>query len=268
MKNYYKISEISKLYGIGVDSLRYYEKIGILNPKREKNGYRIYSLKDIYKLSIIRELRRLDFSMNQIKEYIDYQSISNTLELFQEEQELIEEQIETLNATKSSIHSRIENLMAFSNIVADEFAIKTFPERLCLRLNAEITRNEETDFAIKKLHRKHENIIDELGFQSIGAIPSMEAFHKGIYEVFNSVFFILKQKTDKYDFILPAGHYLSIFYRGEYKQSSDKICKILNYAKNNNIEVLGEPFELYHIDNHYTIIQEEFLTEIQIRIVK
>ena len=68
MKNYYKINEISKLYGIGVDSLRYYERLGILRPRRDVNGYRLYSLKEMYKLNIIRDLRRLDFSMAQIKE--------------------------------------------------------------------------------------------------------------------------------------------------------------------------------------------------------
>lgn len=36
MKNYYKINEISKLYNIGVDSIRYYEELGILHPKRAR----------------------------------------------------------------------------------------------------------------------------------------------------------------------------------------------------------------------------------------
>ena len=57
MKDYYKISEISKLYGIGVDSLRYYERLGLIHPKRDTNGYRLYHLKDIYKLNLIRDLR-------------------------------------------------------------------------------------------------------------------------------------------------------------------------------------------------------------------
>ena len=67
MKDYYKIGEISRLYGIGTDSLRYYEELGILKPRRDQNGYRLYSLKDIYKLNVIRDLRLLDFSMEQIK---------------------------------------------------------------------------------------------------------------------------------------------------------------------------------------------------------
>ena len=71
MKDYYKINEISKLYGIGVDSLRYYERLGILKPRRDTNGYRLYDLKDMYKLTVIRDLRKLDFSMSQIKEFLD-----------------------------------------------------------------------------------------------------------------------------------------------------------------------------------------------------
>ena len=57
---------------MGPDSLRYYERLGLLRPRRdEDNGYRLYSLRDIYKLSVIRDLRTLGLSMVQIKEYLD-----------------------------------------------------------------------------------------------------------------------------------------------------------------------------------------------------
>ncbi len=70
MKEYYKIGEISKLYSIGTDSLRYYEEIGILKPKRDDNGYRMYSINDIRTLNILRELRSIGFSMAEIKEHL------------------------------------------------------------------------------------------------------------------------------------------------------------------------------------------------------
>ncbi|MDQ9745672.1 MerR family transcriptional regulator, partial [Acinetobacter baumannii] len=68
----FKIGEISKLYHIGTDSLRYYEELGILTPKRGANQYRLYSLNDLWKLNVIRDLRSLDFSMERIKEYMDH----------------------------------------------------------------------------------------------------------------------------------------------------------------------------------------------------
>ena len=36
MKKFFKIGEISKLYGIGVDSIRYYEEIGIIKKSSHK----------------------------------------------------------------------------------------------------------------------------------------------------------------------------------------------------------------------------------------
>ena len=62
MKEYYKIGEISALYGIGTDSLRYYEEIGILKPHRDNNGYRMYGIGDIRTLNILRDLRTIGFS--------------------------------------------------------------------------------------------------------------------------------------------------------------------------------------------------------------
>ena len=96
MQDYYKISEISKLYGIGVDSLRYYERIGLLNPKRGKNNYRLYSLNDLYKLNIIRDLRPLNFSMAQIKKYTEQLSLENTFDVLSEERMNIKKQITEL----------------------------------------------------------------------------------------------------------------------------------------------------------------------------
>ena len=92
MKTYYKIHEISKLYNIGPDSLRYYEKLGLLHPKRDKNGYRMYNLKDLYKLTVIRDLRELNFSMKQIGEYLNGQSLDNTISLLEQEQKALRRQ--------------------------------------------------------------------------------------------------------------------------------------------------------------------------------
>ncbi len=57
MKDSYTIHEIAELYNIGPDALRYYERLGLVRPRRAQNGYRIYDLNDIYRLTIIRDLR-------------------------------------------------------------------------------------------------------------------------------------------------------------------------------------------------------------------
>lgn len=268
MKNYYKISEISKLYDIGVDSLRYYERLGILTPKRDTNGYRLYNLTDLYKLNIIRDLRTLDFSMTQIKDYLDRQSLENTLTLLNREQELIEKEIENLKIRRTIIQERIRDLQNSEKIETGKMNIKSFPPRYCVRLNEHITRDEEMDLIIKKLHQKHEEKIRDLGNLTIGAFLSMPSIHQGIANVYDSVFFVLEsssaEKTTDYDFILPEGEYLSYFYRGSYEQNAYRVNEMLTHLNILGHTASREPFELFTIDNRDTMKTEEFLTEVQI----
>ena len=264
MKNYYKISEISKLYDIGVDSLRYYERLGILTPKRDTNGYRLYNLTDLYKLNIIRDLRALDFSMTQIKDYLDRQSLTNTLELLHQEQEMVELEIRNLQSKQRIIQDRILALSESRSIESRQMKILHFPDRYCVRLNEHITRDEEMDLIIKKLHQKHEDKIRDLGNLTIGAFLSMPSIEKGIANVYDSVFFVLDQKTTDCDFILPEGKYLSYYYRGSYEQNAARAKEMIAYIKENKIDSACEPFELFTIDNRDTMKTEEFLTEIQI----
>lgn len=268
MKSVFKINEISKLYQIGADSLRYYEKLGVLQPRRDTNGYRLYGLHDIYKLNIIRDLRQLDFSMQQIKEYLDHQSIDSTLSLFHTEEALISEQIERLRFKQQLIQERIHVLSSAKNIETGVFTIKSYPDRPCLQLKMRITRDEEMDLAIKKLHQKHESKIRDFGNQLFGASVAVEELQAGMKEVFDSIFFILDRNARDYDDLLPAGEYLSLCYRGDYTQSAKRIMDVMDHASENGYALLDAPFEIYEIDNRETIHTDEFLTEIQVRIAK
>ena len=266
MKNYYKISEISKLYGIGTDTVRYYEKVGILKPKRDVNGYRSYNLQDIYKLNVIRDLRELDFSTERIKEYLDFQSLDNTLSLLHEEGALLNRQLEELSLRRSAIERRIEVLKVAAAAKDGIFSLKELPPRRCVQLSEYITRDEEMDFVIKRLHRKHENSIPELGNLAIGAFLSVKEWEPGDSSIYHSVFFILEDTDLDGDFTLPGGTYLSSFYRGAYSQNYCRLQETFAHAAKYGLKVEGAPFEIYDVDNRYTARPEEFLTEIQVKV--
>lgn len=97
MKKYYKINEIAKLYHIQPDSLRYYEKVGLIHPMRSKKNYRLYTLNDIYVLNIIRDCLKLGYDTQQIKAYLDHRSVDQTIQFLEEEEQLIQSQIKELS---------------------------------------------------------------------------------------------------------------------------------------------------------------------------
>ena len=63
-----KIYELSKQSGIHLETIRYYEKMGLMpEPKRLANGYRDYDEASLKQLKFIKTCRALDFSLAEIK---------------------------------------------------------------------------------------------------------------------------------------------------------------------------------------------------------
>ena len=67
-----KIQELSKLSGLPAKSIRYYEEIGLLPlPTRAENNYRLYDKQDVERLRLVVGARRLDLSLEEIREILD-----------------------------------------------------------------------------------------------------------------------------------------------------------------------------------------------------
>lgn len=73
MNNYFMISEFAKLRDININSLRYYEKLGLLKPAYidEKTGYRYYSPEQVTVLNKIILCINLGIPLKEMTAYID-----------------------------------------------------------------------------------------------------------------------------------------------------------------------------------------------------
>lgn len=265
MKDYYKIGEISKIYGIGRDSLMYYEEIGILKPFRDKNGYRMYKLSDIWRLNLIKELRSLNFPMKKIKEYLDDRNIESTKKILNKEISLIDEKIEELLSYKQNIMKRLDTINdELRNLKLYEIDLVYINKRKALELNANITKDEEFDFLIQKLQKDYENRFTILGNNNIGSSFCLDKIKQGIYNEFKSVFCFLEDEEEIYNIIFNEGYYLTLTYKGEYKNNKHYINKMFKYIEEKGYKVISDPIEIYKIDIHETEDINEFITEIQI----
>ncbi len=265
MKDYYKIGEISKIYGIGRDSLMYYEDIGILKPFRDKNGYRMYKLSDIWRLNLIKELRSLNFPMKKIKEYLDDRNIESTKEILNTEISLIDEKIEELLSYKENIMKRLDTISyELKNLKLYEIELVYINKRKALELNANITKDEEFDFLIQKLQKDYENRFTILGNNNIGSSFCLDKIKQGIYNEFKSVFCFLEDEEEIYNIIFNEGYYLTLTYKGKYKNNKHYINKMFKYIEEKGYKIISDPIEIYKIDIHETGDINEFITEIQI----
>ena len=105
----YKISDITKQTGLSADTLRYYEKIGLLpNISRNASGVRQYNDKDVSRLKFIQRAQRMNFSLQEIKQLLhmrdDPQKAKTEVrQLTNEKLEAINDQIEELTTLRNEL---------------------------------------------------------------------------------------------------------------------------------------------------------------------
>lgn len=64
----YKIGQLSRETGVNIETIRYYERIGIMpEPDRTPGGNRQYNLEQLKRLYFVRKARDLGFSLNEIR---------------------------------------------------------------------------------------------------------------------------------------------------------------------------------------------------------
>ena len=65
----YSISALARKTGLSIHTLRFYEKEGLIHPKRnETNGYREYGEYEVRELKLIRVMRKTGMSLEDIKD--------------------------------------------------------------------------------------------------------------------------------------------------------------------------------------------------------
>lgn len=67
-----RVSELARLLAVNADTIRYYTRIGLVQPVRDAgNGYKIYSSRDRSRLEFILSARRLGFSVADIRQILE-----------------------------------------------------------------------------------------------------------------------------------------------------------------------------------------------------
>ncbi len=109
------IAEVSKQYNISADTLRYYERIGLIPPvNRNKNGIRDYTDEDCKWVDFIKCMRSAGLPIEVLIEYVTLfrqgnSTIEARKEILIEQRGILEEKINFMTATLEQLNYKIDN---------------------------------------------------------------------------------------------------------------------------------------------------------------
>ncbi|MGW0824505.1 MerR family transcriptional regulator [Streptomyces sp. NPDC002845] len=67
-----QIGEVAERTGLSLRTIRHYEEVGLVIPSaRSKGGFRLYTEADVERLMVIRRMKPLDFSLEEMRDLLD-----------------------------------------------------------------------------------------------------------------------------------------------------------------------------------------------------
>lgn len=108
------IGKLAKACGVKADTVRYYERLGLLAPvERTESGYRKYGMNSIKRLNFVRRAQELGFTLGEIKELLELSEqpeadCGDIRERAGQKMEEIEEKIQDLKRMKKSLAALAE----------------------------------------------------------------------------------------------------------------------------------------------------------------
>lgn len=93
-----KTKEVVALMNISQDTLRYYEKVGVIPPvNRDENGYRIYNDSDLNWIYLVKNLRNAGVSIESLIEFCRLAQLPKNENIQAQQKQILNKQLEELN---------------------------------------------------------------------------------------------------------------------------------------------------------------------------
>ena len=113
------VQEVSKLAGVSIRTLQYYDKIGLLHPTGyTEAGYRLYDDTELERLQHILLFRELEFPLRDIKAILDSPDFDRS--------KALEQQIELLKLKKEHIQNMIDFALGVKMLGVKHMDFKAF----------------------------------------------------------------------------------------------------------------------------------------------
>ncbi len=128
------ITEVSRTFGLSIETLRYYERIGLI-PKvhRKANGYRDYTEEDLQWICYAKVLRQAGVSIDAMIRYISLarqgdRTVEERLAVLREQKEEMEERLAHLEEAMTYLNIKISRCEEFLHTgkkrpVAEEYRL-------------------------------------------------------------------------------------------------------------------------------------------------
>ncbi len=259
--NYFTIGQISRIKGITIKALRFYERLGVIKPAYTdpETKYRYYAIEQFIQFDVIRALRSLDISPKDIRDILGEKDTGRLLEYLEKQEDNARQKIRGLQKTIKTIGlTRGTIVEAQARITREDVYTREIPKRYCLTQKIKDPFEERevlVQFSEFPMMIEKKGLLDTY-ITGVALLPeATHQFHPAY--IFNLVA-RYKDADRKELSTIPAGKYACVCYNRE--NISCQQQRFFRYLENNKltprlilqVDLLNDVF---NSDNYYFELQ-------------
>ncbi|SFJ30069.1 DNA-binding transcriptional regulator, MerR family [Halobacillus dabanensis] len=273
MKNRFRVGEVAKLFQLSPSTLRYYDEIGLFQPKYTDTDtrYRYYTVEQFAVLDTIIFLKKNGFSMKDIMQQLENRTPENTKGLLERKLGEIEEEMERLKKVSEEIKSKISTIEEGLSLSATPSLVyRWFPERAISYLynDTPIDLMKESEaLIVKDLEDLSSAGVGYDGFFTgdFGAAVEIDSLNKEGSVKYQSVFELLHhEKEGLKTSYLDSGMYACYPHRGPYETIKSSYSFVIKRVQEDGYRITGAPVEIALLDESVIQDKTDYITWIQI----
>lgn len=153
METYFSVGELSKLTNVPIQTLRYYDKMGLLKPAYidKQNNYRYYSINQFIKIDLLKQCKLMGLSLKEIEDLLkDEITADSMIKILEQQRVVLDKKIKELEAVKSYIDFLDFRIKESTVVEKTEIFIKENEERVVKRYNCIMKNVKEVELNLRK----------------------------------------------------------------------------------------------------------------------
>lgn len=290
MKQFLSIREFSEFSGVSIPSLRHWDSIGLLLPRKQdpETNYRYYTPDQIISTKFIILMRSLGVPLKVINNILEERTPAKVARLLEQQRKNLDIEMHRLQECYSIIDTRLELIHNGMYLEEGFHAIDGFrvdkgsPTHGSTWVEeggVHVLYHEEAPYILGPEHKWHEGKTGHDAFAEfcghvqrlrinlnfpIGAYyENMEAFSKAPRQ---HKHFISMDPTGNET--KPSGEYLTAFSRGDFDEYRGLVKKMNDYLEEHALEPIGPVFTTYLHDEICVKSPAEYLIETSVAVKK
>ena len=250
METRFSIGEVAKLHNISIQTLRYYDKIGLLKPSyvNEESGYRYYGAQDFILINAIKQCKEIGLSLDEIKVLMQsYTSAESIVELLRKQKELLSNKLEELQRVQLNIETLEKSVQSMLDDGLDRILLKKEPKRTYLKYDNINRYSDEFEVSLSQIssnfEQSYQTMRKELVFTASATKYQINQELVYTQMLLNFTQEVTQPMPNKVT--LEAGTYVTLSFNDNHKNTRKYYDQIQAYIEKHHLIISGDFYESY-----------------------